>query len=746
MDSLQLLTSDEDETSNSHSPIVENNKNVSIENEKEDNVTSIRHSNVSIEETPTFTFPANQSDGHIKFNKKSYEALRSIPSPTSTYMELEEEHRKKTEDILSQNSSSPLIRNKIRLLHDINETSNFLPAVPEKEDSKVFFRNDKEVEGNEKEEIEEEEEEEEDRFILEHNDSEQILASHEFKTGRHSRQYSDNKFLSLRTIRDTIHGSTSSFSQNLKSLTKELSDSPLKSSSKRTSRLQRLKSNSISNNISFSQVKGANKEKSEDSFNNSNNSSSRNTLQFHLSNNNELKTDISVSSNNNSIELQTTKEQFKIQTLLSQMKQLEIENERLKNKIGQNMFLENTDINESHMNRTYDETLQNLENELFDTRQELMHEKSKNDQLIKIYEEEEDFINQLENDLESCHAYTKELIDFMQTKVQNNKRSDQFQTLNSKYQIKNFEEGNIDGNFQNIYKFMNQVFELFVDSNLEKQFLREEMMHDLVESESISSSKSTINKELLESNENLKQELMKLEKLVVTLVEQNKLERKISQTDLSNKLNNEKEVKSHQINDTKISELETKLTDIYNVIEKAGFNDTNNTASIIEKQIKENSDLILKLRKLEDTNLNNVNIIEEQNNLINELYDTIDKTDNDNSNFYKMVLQFAHHFIVNLLNKIETGDKESLLKPIKKLNKIDFILSTSFQDNNHIIQGHFNALLKFIEQSVEVLIDKFNEDILNQNKALNYAIEKNLYKKWEKQNDLKAKRTLNMKK
>ncbi|OBA25059.1 hypothetical protein HANVADRAFT_90193, partial [Hanseniaspora valbyensis NRRL Y-1626] len=152
MDSLQLLTSDEDETSNSHSPIVKNNKNLSTEDQKEENVTSIRHSNVSIEETPTFTFPANQSEGHIKFNKKSYEALRSIPSPTSTYMELEEEHRKKTEDILSQNSSSPLVRNKIRLLHDINETSNSLPAVPEKEDSKVFFRNDKEVEGKEKEE------------------------------------------------------------------------------------------------------------------------------------------------------------------------------------------------------------------------------------------------------------------------------------------------------------------------------------------------------------------------------------------------------------------------------------------------------------------------------------------------------------------------------------------------------------------------------------------------------------------
>lgn len=723
MDSLELLTSDDEEII-SNSLDLSRNEDGIVAN-TQDGFAENRYSNDSIEETPTFMFPpGNKTEEHIKFKKRSYEALRSIPSPTSTYMELEEEHRRKTEEILGQNSSSPLAQNKVKLLSNENKSSSgSFPA------SKKTILN-KSFDNNEEEEL----------FIIEHNDSEQMLATHEFKTGRHSRNYSDNRFLSLRTIRNTIHGSTSSLPQNLKSMTKDSSDSPLKSSSKRTSRLQRLKSNSISNNISFSNIKSNDKALAEDIFDESNGSSKRNTLQFYPSTNTESRTDVSTTPNNK-LELQMTKEQFKIQTLLNQMKQLEIENESLKIKNDEMMFLTKPDSDEKSTVLLYEQKLKDLEDKLNTTQQELKHEVSKNEELLQIYEEEEKIIVELEEELRGYDDYTRDLINFVQTKVQNNKGSDQFQTLNNRYRIKNFEEGDTYTNFQNIYRFINQVFDLLIDSNMEKQLLREEMMHDFVDSDSVQSSKSfSPNKQKSENNSDMNQKLGKLENIVESLVEFNRNGSERTKT------NNGSEAKGHDADSRKLIHLEAKLSEIYDAIQKTELHHISETNKTMENIIQENSNLKAKVKALEHTHTDNERIIEEQNTMINELYVTIDKSKEIGFKICSLLLQFSNNFIFKLLNKIENGDKESLLKPMKKLNKIEVLLSSSYDQNSNIIQGHFNALLKFIEQSIEVLIDKFNEEILDRNRTLNYIIEKNLHKKWEKQADVKTTRTLNMKK
>ncbi|XBW37629.1 hypothetical protein QEN19_003211 [Hanseniaspora menglaensis] len=720
MDSLEMLTSDEDQINSQLSTVLrENTKEISA---YDLNQQEPHFPNNGLQATPTFVFPPNKTNKNLDINEKSYEALRLIPSPTSTYLELEEEHRKKTEEILGQNASSPLIINKLNLVPDANESDKNIVSSAANES------------GNQ-----------DDGFIIEHNDSEQILASHEFKTGRHSRQYSDNRFLSLRTIRNTIHGSTSSISQNIKGLTKEpLISSPYHGSSKRASRLQRLKSNSISNNVSLSHIKKEHDNITEQTFNTSNISSKKNSLQFHMSNYNESKTDMSLVPNPN-IELQMTKDQFKIQTLLSQMKTLEIENEKLKGKLNGVGDFELESSNDSENNVMVTDKVKFLEDSLYDAKQEIINLKLKNEQLFNVYEEEEEIINQLEDELSVYDSYTKELIFFIKEKVQNNKKNDQFSTLNNKYQIKNYEEGDMDSNFQNIYKFMNQVFEILVDSNMEKQFLREEMLHDAVASDSAESLKAEICKDLLENNNEVNQKLKKIEHLIVNLIEKEHLKNESISEALNNYKNNEKN-SSHKPYCTCLEDIDKKLSSIYNFMHESKVVVPKKVVETENDITKQNVELNEKINALENTYAHNVNIIEEQEFLIQQLYDNRDKVNSDRVKFYKVLLMFLNTFILKLLNKIETGDKESLLRPIKKLNKIEFLLTTSLEDSFDIILGHFKAILYFIEQSVELLIDKFNEEIIDRNKALKFAVEKNLFKKWEGQSESNNRRKLNMKK
>lgn len=186
----------------------------------------------------------------------------------------------------------------------------------------------------------------------------------------------------------------------------------------------------------------------------------------------------------------------------------------------------------------------------------------------------------------------------------------------------------------------------------------------------------------------------------------------------------------------KLELLDARVSNIYNELTKINKESSKKLQAELHDKNKEVLKLVDIKDKLHKTLHEKDQYISVQNENIIKLKDYVEYFSIKHYKVVTGLYDFCEYFLKYLFMQIQTGDHDSLKKPINKLDKVKYLIQTAFESNINTIHGNLFALIKFIEESVEVLISKFNDDILVKNKAMNYKIQKNLEKKWKYESNL----------
>ena len=635
-------------------------------------------------------------DMKYKFpNKKSCASLHSIQSPSTTYLHMEEEHRKHTEAQLSQN-----IENDI----DIHNNSLLQPTVNKHEDS-------------------------EHELIKEPSSidlSQQNFVLTDFKIGKgHDRNFSSTELKGFPTIRNSLFAPKVAHIDSQR----RRKSSPVKQKSERSSYNGQNGNTLDKNRISPSSVEGY--------YRSTPHQTRQKSRSINNVNNNNVLTADTLRSNHSTAfgspeSLKRTRENIEIRTLQNEIKQLHIENQQLKDKLTNTSTIGSNFPDQANTDQAYKNTIEKLRNQLFETEELLSKSEAEKESLVEHLYENDDYIDSLEKKVDDYSTYTEELISVLNEEVANIKNRDQIQTLNEKYKIKDFDKERVYENFENIYKFMKTLFTLFVQSNREKQFIQDELLHDTHDFDSFPSNN---NKALLESNREMKDMIYGLKKTIDNLSLKNQ-ENEKSLANVTTVTENKSSMVTDNIPKEKLELLDARVSNIYNELTKIN----KESSKKLEAELHDKNKKVLKLEDIKDklhkTLHEKDQYISVQNENIIKLKDHVEYFSIKHYKVVTGLYDFCEYFLKDLFMQIQTGDHDSLKKPINKLDKVKYLIQTAFESNINTIHGNLFALIKFIEESVEVLISKFNDDIFVKNKAMNYKIQKNLEKKWKYESNL----------
>lgn len=633
-------------------------------------------------------------------NKKSQSSLHSIQSPSTTYIRMEEEHRKLTEAQLSQNMNDSIQDD---LHSQIDNADNMIRSMPSPIPNATF----------------------EDHTISNKPSSADLSQNNfmltDFKIGKgHKRNFSTTEMKGLSSIRNSLFGQRSIPINN----NRKIKSSPDKQGTKRFS-LQ--SGTSTEKNASFSTLEDA-------KYRSTPNQQRQKNRSINNVNNNVFTSDTLRSNHSTAFgspeSLKKTRENFEIRTLKNEVKELHIENLHLKQELA-NTSSHTSNIKDVLSEQSYKDTIEKLQNKLLETEELLQKSESENASLVEQIYENDDYIDFLEKEVKDFTYYTEELITVINNEVANITNEDQLQTLNERYKIKGFNRDKIYSNFENIYKFIITLFTLFVEGNREKQLIQDELLHDTHDFDSHSKEH---NKALLESNKEMKEMISGLKNTIEKL-SLNSQEKEIPMESSANVSEN-KTIQNESLPKEKIDILDARVANIYDELTKINKEYSKNLQAELQEKTKEVHNLTTAKNNLTDT-LNEKEkqiLIQKENSM--KLEDHIRYFSNKHYEVVNEMFSFCECFLKELFYKIQTGDHDSLKKPIRKLEKVNYLMKTNFEHNVNNIHGNLFAILKFIEESVDVLIARFNDDVITKNKAANYKIQKGLEAKWKNDRSL----------
>lgn len=633
-------------------------------------------------------------------NKKSQSSLHSIQSPSTTYIRKEEEHRKLTEAQLSHNMNDP---NQDNLLSHIDNPEKLIRSSPLPITNTTI----------------------EDHGISNKPSSADLSQNHfmltDFKIGKgHKRNFSTTEMKGLSSIRNSLLGQRSTPIDN----NRQIKSSPEKHGIKRSS-LQ--SSTTTEKNAFFSTLEEAN-------YRSTPNQQRQKSRSINNVNNNVFASDTLRSNHSTAFgspeSLKKIRENFELRTLKNEVKELHIENLHLKQELANtsNRTSYNRDgFSEKH----YKDTIETLQNKLLKTEELLQKSESENATLVEQIYDDNDYIEVLEKTVEDYTFYTKELITVINEEVASITNEDQLQTLNERYKIKGFNENKISENFKNIYKLMTTLFTLFVEGNREKQLIQDELLHDTHDFDSHSKEDNRV---LLESNKEMKEMIKGLKNTIEKLSLNNQEKEGILERSVNESEN--KTIQNDSVPKEKLDILDARVATIYEELTKINKENSKNLQAELQEKTKEVHSLTRAKDNLIDTlNEKEKHILIQKENYM-KLEDHISYFSGKHYEIVNELYSFCEYFLKELFFKIQTGDPDSLTKPIRKLEKVNYLMKTNFEHNINNIHGNLFAIIKFIEESVDVLIAKFNDDIITKNKAANYKIKKGLEAKWKNDSSL----------
>lgn len=634
-------------------------------------------------------------------NKKSQASLHSIQSPSTTYIRMEEEHRKLTEAQLSENMNESV--------QDIGQ-----PQIDNAEKSDRSFSSPITNATFEDHDISNE------ASSIDLSQNNFMLT--DFKIGKgHTRNFSTTEMKGFSSIRNSLFGQRSTPIDN----NRQIKSSPPKQGINRSS-LQ--SSTSSEKNASFSTL-------GEVKYRSTPNQQRQKSRSINNVNNNVFASD-SLRSNHSTAfgspeSLKKTRENFEMRTLKNEVKQLHIENLQLKQELlnTSNHTTNYKDVLSSE--QSYKDTIETLQNNLLETEELLQKSEAENASLVDQIYENNDYINLLEKKVDDYTVYTEELITVINEEVANIRNRDQFQTLNERYKIKGFNKNKIYENFENIYKFMTTLFTLFVEGNREKQFIQDELLHDTHDFDSHSKED---NKALLESNKEMKEMITSLKNTIEKLSLKKEENEKLVERSVN--VSENKSTQNERLPKEKLDILDVRVSNIYDELTKINKEYSKNLQAELQEKNKEVHDLTkAKDNLIETLNQKEKHILIYKENSI-KLEDHIRYFSKKHFEVVNELYSFCEYSLKELFLKIQTGDQDSLKKPIRKLEKVKFLMNKDFEHNVNNIHGNLFAIIKFIEESVDVLIGRFNDDIIMKNKAANFKIQKGLEKKWKNDSSL----------
>lgn len=631
--------------------------------------------------------------------KKSYASLHSIQSPSTTYLHMEEEHRKLTEAQLTQNLT--------------NDTENRAKLIPNFNDGNILSS---ESPTNKQDDIEHELMNEPSSIDL----SQQNFMITDFKIGKgHDRKFSSNEMKGFTTIRNSLLRPKNTDIDNQR---------PKISSHSKPS----IKRSSYLNHGSHTLDRSLDSPRSiEEYYRSTPRQTRQKSRSINNVNNNKFSANESIRSNHTTSfgspeSLKKTRENFEIRTLKNDIKQLHMENQLLKEKLSQASNHNSIFTESSNADNANKDIIEKLQNQLLDAEEMLSKNDSENASLVDRIYECEDYIESLEKKVDDYSTYTEDIIAVLNHEVASIKNRDQFQTLNERYKIKEYNEEKIRENFINIYNFITTLLTLFVDGNREKQFIQDELLHDMHDSDAPSLND---NKALLESNQEMRDMIFNLKNSIENLSLKNS-ENEKSLTNTTNVTENKSSMLSDNVPKEKLDQLDARVSHIYNELIKTNNENLKNLKLELNEKSKEVSKLMDIKEKLHKNLHENDQYIAIQNEKIMKLKDHAEFFSIKHYKVVTGLYDSCEYFLKELFLEIQTGDHDSLKKPIRKLEKVKYLIQRDFESNINTIHGNLFALIKFIEESVQVLISKFNDDILIKNKAINYKIQKGLEKKW----------------
>ena len=633
-------------------------------------------------------------------NKKSQSSLHSIQSPSTTYIRMEEEHRRLTEAQLSQNMNDSIQDN---LHSQTDNADNLIRSMPS-------LMNNATIESH---------------GISNKSSSADLSQNNfmltDFKIGKgHKRNFSTTEVKALSSIRNSLFGQRSTPIDN----NRQTKSSPEKQGIKRFS-LQ--SGNSTDKNASFSTLEEAR-------YRSTPNQQRQKSRSINNVKNNVFTSDTLRSNHSTAYgspeSLKKTRENFEIRTLKSEIKELHIENLSLKQELA-NTPSHAANINDVLSEQSYKDIIESLQNKLLETEKLLQKSESENASLVEQIYENNDYIDFLEKEVKDFTFYTEELITVVNNEVANITNEDQLQTLNERYKIKGFNGDDIYSNFENIYKFIITLFTLFVEGNREKQFIQDELLHDTHDFDSHSKED---NKALLESNKEMKEMITGLKNTIEKLSLNNPEKENLIESSVNESEN--KTIQNESLSKEKLDILDVKVANIYEELTKINKEYSKNLQAELQEKTKEVHNLTRVKDNLIDTLTEKEKQMLIQKENFMKLEDHIRYFSNKHYEVVNELFSFCEYFLKELFYKIQTGDHDSLKKPIRKLEKVNYLMKSDFEHNVNKIHGNLFAITKFIEESVDVLIARFNDDIIMKNKAANYKIQKGLEAKWKNDSSL----------